>query len=210
MSKPLLDSLEITGYRCFDSLKIEKLGQVNLIVGKNNVGKTALLEALWIYAERGTMNILLWILAPRDEVTVNQIRGELQYNKSSLLSGFGNLFKNRPILDSSSKVSFSVKSAGSLLTVHTTRLIDKDGKPHSNTFPNENTRSIIPSGLIAVSTLSVNGESQDAESFSFENGSSFLFDSPPEKIPSNLIRPNVIDNEPLVRLWDDAVKKGLE
>ncbi len=50
MAKLLLDSLEIKGYRCFEHLTIEKLGRVNLIVGKNNVGKTALLEALWIYA----------------------------------------------------------------------------------------------------------------------------------------------------------------
>lgn len=49
----LLDSLEIKGYRCFEHLTIEKLGRVNLIVGKNNVGKTALLEALWIYAQGG-------------------------------------------------------------------------------------------------------------------------------------------------------------
>ncbi len=30
----LLDSLEIKGYRCFEHLTIEKLGRVNLIVGK--------------------------------------------------------------------------------------------------------------------------------------------------------------------------------
>ena len=51
----LLDSLEIKGYRCFEHLTIEKLGRVNLIVGKNNVGKTALLEALWIYLSRGSV-----------------------------------------------------------------------------------------------------------------------------------------------------------
>ena len=45
-SKLLLNSLEIKGYCRFEHLTIEKLGRVNLIVGKNNVGKTALLEAL--------------------------------------------------------------------------------------------------------------------------------------------------------------------
>jgi len=49
----ILDSLEVKGYRCFEHLTIEQLGRVNLIVGKNNVGKTALLEALWIYANKG-------------------------------------------------------------------------------------------------------------------------------------------------------------
>ena len=44
----MLDSLHIQNYRLFRDLKIEKLGQVNLIAGKNNTGKTALLEALRI------------------------------------------------------------------------------------------------------------------------------------------------------------------
>lgn len=44
----MLDSLHIQNYRLFKDLKIDKLGQVNLIAGKNNTGKTALLEALRI------------------------------------------------------------------------------------------------------------------------------------------------------------------
>ncbi len=55
MSELLLDSLEIKGYRCFEHLTIEKLGRVNLIVGKNNVGKTALLEALLLLVTRGSI-----------------------------------------------------------------------------------------------------------------------------------------------------------
>ena len=61
MSELLLDSLEIKGYRCFEHLTIEKLGRVNLIVGKNNVGKTALLEALWLYGTRCSIDVLLEI-----------------------------------------------------------------------------------------------------------------------------------------------------
>lgn len=58
-SELLLDSLEIKGYRCFEHLTIEKLGRVNLIVGKNNVGKTALLEALWIWCEGSAWSYVL-------------------------------------------------------------------------------------------------------------------------------------------------------
>jgi recombinational DNA repair ATPase RecF len=54
----LLDSLEIKGYRCFEHLTIEKLGRLNLIIGKNNLGKTALLEAIWLYTKRGNINTL--------------------------------------------------------------------------------------------------------------------------------------------------------
>ncbi len=50
MSELPLDSLLIRRFRCFEDLEIEKLGRVNLFVGRNNVGKTALLEAIWLYA----------------------------------------------------------------------------------------------------------------------------------------------------------------
>lgn len=38
----MLDHLHIQNYRLFKDLKIKKLGQMNLIAGKNNTGKTAL------------------------------------------------------------------------------------------------------------------------------------------------------------------------
>lgn len=47
-------SLHIQGFRCFRDLKIEKLARINLIGGKNNTGKTALLEALYLAAVAGS------------------------------------------------------------------------------------------------------------------------------------------------------------
>lgn len=46
----MLPSLHIKGFRCFRELTIERLGRVNLIVGKNNVGKSTLLDALRVHA----------------------------------------------------------------------------------------------------------------------------------------------------------------
>jgi predicted ATPase len=43
-------SFEIIGFRCFDHLVLPRLKRVNLIAGVNNVGKTALLEALFLHA----------------------------------------------------------------------------------------------------------------------------------------------------------------
>lgn len=68
MSELFLDSLEIQGFRAFRHLKIEKLGRVNLIVGKNNVGKTCVLEALRVYARRSSTDVLRSILDSRDEI----------------------------------------------------------------------------------------------------------------------------------------------
>lgn len=72
MSAYHLDSLEIKNFRTFKHLTIEKLERVNLIVGKNGVGKTALLEALWLYAARRPS--LIWeILQRHDELTDTEL-----------------------------------------------------------------------------------------------------------------------------------------
>ena len=63
----MLDSLHIQNYRLFKDLKIDKLGQVNLISGKNNCGKTALLEALRILDSKANINVLTNILYRRNE-----------------------------------------------------------------------------------------------------------------------------------------------
>lgn len=54
MGTLILNSLEIRNFRGFRHLQIERLGRVNLIVGKNNVGKSNLLEALQMYARRAS------------------------------------------------------------------------------------------------------------------------------------------------------------
>ena len=63
----ILDSLEIRNFRRFRHLRIERLARVNLIVGKNNIGKTCLLEALSVYAHRGELPAIWELLEARGE-----------------------------------------------------------------------------------------------------------------------------------------------
>ena len=44
----MLKEIEIQNFRCFEHIKISGLERVNLIGGKNNAGKTALLEAVFL------------------------------------------------------------------------------------------------------------------------------------------------------------------
>src|SRR3989442_4606313 len=67
MSTLILNSLEVRGFRGFRHLQIERLGRVNLIVGKNNVGKSSLLEALQLYARKGAPRLIWELLVARDE-----------------------------------------------------------------------------------------------------------------------------------------------
>ena len=43
-------SFRVKNFRCFKDLQINDLGRVNLIAGKNNTGKTALMEAIHIHS----------------------------------------------------------------------------------------------------------------------------------------------------------------
>jgi hypothetical protein len=65
---PLLPSFEVENFRTFSHLQIPRLGGVNLIVGRNNVGKTTLLEALRLYAAEGNINAAIGLLYDRDEM----------------------------------------------------------------------------------------------------------------------------------------------
>jgi hypothetical protein len=64
----ILPSLEIRGYRGIRALKIDRLGRANLVVGKNNVGKTSFLEALALFAQPGNAELLVQLLGSRDEL----------------------------------------------------------------------------------------------------------------------------------------------
>ncbi len=62
-----MKSLLIRNFRLFKDLKIDRLGQVNLVVGKNNSGKTCLLEALQVYATQASLDVLYKLVADREE-----------------------------------------------------------------------------------------------------------------------------------------------
>ena len=42
----MLNGLTLRGYRSFDAYRMTGLARVNLVVGKNNCGKTSILEAI--------------------------------------------------------------------------------------------------------------------------------------------------------------------
>ncbi|MGC4042400.1 MAG: AAA family ATPase [Armatimonas sp.] len=119
----LLDSLEIENFRCFRHLVIPKLGRVNLITGKNNVGKSTLLEAIYVACRQNKLQALRSILSYRQEIpgflppNSDTLKSELKYEKN-FFPYVNNIFYNR-IFDgigefyvktSNNKVTFSIFS----------------------------------------------------------------------------------------------------
>ncbi len=66
----MLDSLTISNYRCFREFRVNKLARINLLLGKNNSGKTAILEAIMLLATRGDPGILFQISRRRQDELV--------------------------------------------------------------------------------------------------------------------------------------------
>lgn len=65
-----LKSFEAVHYRGIDGLSLPKLSHANLITGANGVGKTALVEAIWLFMGRYNLG-LLW--NPNVQRSTNQI-----------------------------------------------------------------------------------------------------------------------------------------
>ena len=64
-----LPDLMIQRFRGVDELSIPRLGRVTLLAGKNGVGKTTVLDAVRVYAERGRYTVLFELLRSREEVS---------------------------------------------------------------------------------------------------------------------------------------------
>ncbi len=65
-----LPDLRIRNFRGIREIDIPRLGRVTLITGKNSVGKTTILEACRVYAERGRMSVLHDLSGDHEEYNV--------------------------------------------------------------------------------------------------------------------------------------------
>lgn len=70
----MLSSFQIDNFRLFQHLEVNHLRRVNLIVGKNNVGKSAFLEALEIYASNASISTLLDLVDARQETWLSEVQ----------------------------------------------------------------------------------------------------------------------------------------
>jgi hypothetical protein len=63
----MINTLLVERFRLFRHLEIGGIGRVNLFVGRNNAGKTALLEAIQVYASNASPSVLRDIVVARQE-----------------------------------------------------------------------------------------------------------------------------------------------
>ena len=156
MGNLLLNSLEIRNFRGFHHLQIEHLGRVNLIVGKNNIGKSSLLEALLLYARKAPPGLLWEILGVHDES--KQSSSNRYVDIEEMLSALKYLFYGRGDLKSQlDPIQIGpINSYDDTLSVainwYTTQ-IDEEGNPRTRPLQPEEcttTENLTPRFIIQV------------------------------------------------------------
>ena len=71
----VLKALNMTGFRAFESYTLDSLSSVNLVVGKNNSGKTSVLEAIELLVSDGSPAAISESAQRRDEMHPVEWRG---------------------------------------------------------------------------------------------------------------------------------------
>jgi len=103
--KPIITSLSIERFRSLRKLKIDGLGMVNLITGKNNTGKSSVLEALRILGSDAWPSVLGSILRYREEDSgEGEVAGRTvevgNLNQfCSLFTGFPQISENKEVIE---------------------------------------------------------------------------------------------------------------
>lgn len=90
----MLKSLYIQNYRCLDSLRIHQLKRVNLITGKNNTGKSSILEAMAIYASSGNIGEIINLLEEHGEYAFDLKTDNVEVDSYELIRS---IFTNKEI-----------------------------------------------------------------------------------------------------------------
>lgn len=85
----MIKSVEIMNYKVIDSLKIENLSNINFFVGKNNCGKTSLLEAIYLNFYPSNPEYII-------NVVSNAIR-QIRLNNNNLSYFFHKMNPEKPI-----------------------------------------------------------------------------------------------------------------
>jgi len=78
----MLKSFQIHNFRLFQHLEVGKLGRVNLVVGKNNSGKSTFLEAVELYASNASSAVLLDLVESRQGTWLSEAQPRFSLSAS--------------------------------------------------------------------------------------------------------------------------------
>ncbi len=195
----MLTDLHIKNFRLFEEFKIDNLARVNLIVGKNNVGKSTLLEAVQLLVRQGSPSALFEQLETRGEISL--------YEDSFRPKGYdiSHLFFERRVKNGSSLELITSKGQDLSLKITFARNLKQlslfeNGQASKQTRIKTTTPSYLRlnyGGSEALETLiDVFGELIDRKQ------AKIYADLTPLSTQSNYVTTKGVGYDSLARLWD--------
>jgi len=217
----VITSFKVKNFRLFDELEINKLSQVNLIVGKNNAGKSALLEALLLFFSKMSPTDLVDIIYARQE---NHGARRSTYSRSQIVNPIRHFFKNHKLPNifedgftlSSSDYSFEVKLVGYIREEieddrYVRRPMTKEEYNHKSIMPDlDEIFLVVDDGKQKTRVLSLDDELRDiTRRFYFKKSRDVVFQYVPTSGLSNTKASLLWDSISLTDLESEVVK-GLQ
>ena len=204
-----LPDLHISGFRGIDNLDIPRLGRVTLLVGKNGVGKTTVLDAIRVYAARWEVSKLAEVLDERDEKYFG--------NNGVPVLNWAGIFAGR--LEHSPDGIIQIGKESQPLIIETTALDEEQHQQIAARFGV--TLSVIPAikvtfsdyaKILPVVQVTLHGNPNPitmGDVVSFHTGKDQPADAL-DTIPFVSFGPNPLTNTDIAAHWDEAVTHGNE
>lgn len=204
-----MDSFYIRNFRLFKETSIENLGQINLITGKNNSGKSCFLEALYLYAQSASPFVMDQLISNRAEDW--EFRRKQKYGRwQQLESPFRHLFYGHqlPKLGENPIELGSFKQENKRLKVHISayqsitdngkRIVTRIDKSQVNGNL-DNFDLVVEAEEDAQFRIIIYLKRSPDEQFSTD----FLFEKHPEKFPVQYLPTGQSNPEDISILWDN-------
>ena len=194
-----LPNLTIRRFRGIQDVSIERLGRVNLIAGKNGVGKTTVLDAVRTYAARGQHAILANILGSREEFSSSADEdGDEVVGPDWEALFFG---RSKSPENQDSYIIIGPTGSSSFLRIEATLATEHEAAEWGMSFPR-----YLSSKDGWVLRITFEGKEQATPLSSIRSVRSFVEFSEQSELPPVIrcesLGPNVLDNNHIARLWD--------
>ncbi|HEO1776273.1 AAA family ATPase [Acinetobacter baumannii] len=123
----MLNSLLIENFRSLERLEVPTLGKVNLIIGKNNSGKSSVLDALKLYASFVDESVLVNIVDEHDEFFILE--------EDTAISPYESLFYGRRFKDNHKIIIGELNNSDNQIIIEASKALevhlplDKEANP---------------------------------------------------------------------------------
>lgn len=111
----MIKSIRISNYRNLREVHLTSCEQINLITGKNNTGKSSVLEAILLYVKQANVNFISQLLEERGENLTNFNRLDRESFHINLLSSL--FFNRKKTLEKGNMISIHAKEQDSTMHV---------------------------------------------------------------------------------------------